>query len=179
MVRRTLLLVLMLTLTALMPLSASPLGISLSTWSSSAQLASGRGIHVSGGFFIQPTSRLEIEVQGIASLTPYLGENVLGSVFISTPFAGPLYHPGGAATLYYNGLVGVGYLGGWDTLNARSVHAVGVRVIPFTLGGAYYGRRERTLALTLLWDIPNQQLQMSWSLLGFDLYLRRASAGQL
>ncbi len=156
---------------ALLPLSAVPVGISLSTWGASSSVASGEGVHATVGAFIAPARRVEVEAAVVLALTPHLGQDLLGSIFVSYPFAGPLYHRGGEATLYYNGLVGLGYLGGWDERNQRPVHSLALRFIPFTIGGSYYGSRERALAFTLLYDLPSKGWGVSWSLLGFDAYL--------
>lgn len=160
-------------LLALLPagLCAMPVGISLSTWGASASVASGEGVHASIGAFIAPAQRVEVEAALVLGLTPRLGQDLLGSLFISYPIAAPLYHRGGEGTLYYNGFVGLGYLGGWDARNERAVHALAVRVIPFTLGGSFYSRRERAVSFTVLYDLPSKAWGVSWSLLGFDIYL--------
>ncbi len=152
-------------------LGASSLGISLATWSGSASLASGQGIHASVGVFSTVTPHLEVEASLVVALSPQIGQDLLGSLVVSTPIAGPLYHRSGAGTLYYNGLVGLGYLGGWDSRHQRAVHAVGVRLVPFAIGGPYYSRRERALTVSVFYDIPSRRWSVSWSLLGFDLYL--------
>ena len=84
-------------------------------------------------------------------------------------------HCGGVEQLFaarhLRSFIGLGYLGGWDDHHQRAVHALSLRVIPFTLGGSYYTRRERALAFSVLYDFVGHQWAMSWSLLGFDLYL--------
>ncbi|MCK9547072.1 MAG: hypothetical protein RBS49_06095 [Sphaerochaeta sp.] len=168
--KKSMMLAVLLTV-AVTSLMAVPMGITLSTWGASRTVGSGQGIHVSGGAFIAPTPHLEIELNAIVGLTPRFGQDLFGSLFISYPFAGPLYHNGGEGTLYYNGLVALGYLGGWDHRNEQAVHALALRIIPFTLGGSYYGRRERALSFTVLYDVVDNSWAVSWSLLGFDIYL--------
>ncbi len=152
-------------------LTAVPVGISLSTWGASKSFAGGEGTHASVGAFVAIAPRLELEAAAIVSLTPTIAQDLIGSLYVSLPFAAPLYYRGGEGTLYYNGFIGLGYLGGWDARNQQAVHAISLRVIPFTLGGSYYSRRERALAFSVLYDFVSQQWAMSWSLLGFDLYL--------
>ena len=152
-------------------LTALPVGISLSTWGASKNFASGEGTHASVGAFVALAPRLEVEASAIVSLTPTIAQDLIGSLHLSFPFAAPLYYTGGEGTLYYNGFIGLGYLGGWDDHHQRAVHALSLRVIPFTLGGSYYTRRERALAFSVLYDFVGHQWAMSWSLLGFDLYL--------
>lgn len=168
--KRILLSIVLLTLLSL-ALHAVPVGITLSTWGASKGFASGEGIHASAGAFVALAPRLELEAAAIVSLTPTVGQDLFGSLYISYPFASPLYHKGGEGTLYYNGFVGLGYLGGWDDRTQRAVHALSLRVIPFTLGGSYYSRRERALAFSVLYDFVSQQWAVSWSLLGFDIYV--------
>ncbi len=152
-------------------LHSVPVGITLSTWGASRAFASGEGVHAGAGVFAALAPKLEVEAGAIVSLTPAIAQDLLASVYISYPFAGPLYYSGGEGTLYYNGLVGLGYLGGWDDRNGRAVHALSLRVIPFTIGGSYYERRERALAVSVLYDFVSQTWAVSWSLLGFDIYL--------
>lgn len=169
--KRTMMMTIALSILLPTALVAMPTGVSLSTWGATTTVASGEGVHASIGAFVAPAQRLEVEAALVLGFTPRFGQDLLGSFFVSYPFAGPLYHSGNEGTLYYNGLVGLGYLGGWDNLNQRAVHSLALRVIPFTIGGAYYTRRERALSVTLLYDLPSKSWGVSWSLLGFDIYL--------
>jgi len=164
----TLLLIALLTIASL---GAVPIGISLSTWTPSPSVGSGQGLHTAVGGFVGLGPRLELEAGAIIGLTPHIGQDLLGSVFLSYPFAGPLYHRDGEATLYYNGFIGLGFIGGWDGLHDRAVGSLALRVIPFTIGGSYYSRRERALAFTLLYDLFEESWGFAFGLLGFDIYL--------
>ena len=149
-------------------LTALPVGISLSTWGASKYEAREDPCQRRRLRHLAPVSSGGL---GHRQPHPTIAQDLIGSLSLSFPFAAPLYYTGGEGTLYYNGFIGLGYLGGWDDHHQRAVHALSLRVIPFTLGGSYYTRRERALAFSVLYDFVGHQWAMSWSLLGFDLYL--------
>ena len=74
----TLLLIALLTIASL---GAVPIGISLSTWTPSPSVGSGQGLHTAVGGFVGLGPHLELEGSAIVSLTPHIGQDLLGSVF--------------------------------------------------------------------------------------------------
>ncbi|HZJ87688.1 MAG TPA: hypothetical protein VFC80_00875 [Sphaerochaeta sp.] len=156
------------------PLWSAPAGLSFSTWMPSKTIGGGEGVHLSIGGFVAPHPHLELEANAILALTPMIGEHLYTSLNISTAFAGPFYYTDERATLYYNGLVGATFLGGYDFARQSWSAALGVRVVPFTIGGAYYGRRQRALEFSVLYDFIQEKWSVLWSLLGYDIYTHSA-----
>lgn len=161
----------MLFMTALLS-AALPFGISVGTWASGASFGPA-GTHGSIGAVLGLAPYLEVESTLILGLTPTLPSTILGSVGINIPLVTPLYFTNQQATLYYNAFLSFGYLGGYDRVEQKPLHALFVRLTPFTVGGPYYTRRERALAFSVLYDLEKQALGVVWNLFGFDLFLTK------
>lgn len=152
--------------------AAMPFGISVGTWASGASFASA-GTHASVGAVLGLAPYLEVESNLTVGFSPTFASTILGSVGINIPLVTPLYFANNQAPLYYNAFLSLGYLGGYDRVDQKPLHALFVRLTPFTLGGPYYSRRERALAFSLLYDLEKRALGVAWNLFGFDLFLTK------
>ncbi|NLZ77098.1 MAG: hypothetical protein GX911_03925 [Spirochaetales bacterium] len=145
-------------------LFALPVALSFETWNSKAISSSAASAGVSVGVLphleVQGALLLEMEgrIGGVGTLTFAL-------------VAPHFYRDPSRAPLYYNALVGVGYLGGWDRAEGKPFGEIFIRATPLSLGAAYYRTRERTFGFGIGFDHYTRSWSFIVNIFAFDRYL--------
>lgn len=149
-------------------LFALPVALSFETWNSKAITGSAASVGVSVG--ILPS----LEVQGafLTELTPRIGNRIGAVGTLTFGLVNPHYYKDpDRAPLYYNALLGVGYLGGWNGVEGKPFGEIFVRLTPLSLGASYYRTRERAFGIGVGFDHYTHTWSFIVNMFAFDRYL--------
>ncbi|MFA5699311.1 MAG: hypothetical protein WC954_06225 [Sphaerochaeta sp.] len=149
-------------------LFAVPVALSFETWNSTTITAPAASVGVSIGVL----PNLEVQGAFFGELAPSVGNRIGGVGTLTIGAVNPHYYADPTrAPLYFNALVGLGYLGGWNTANAEPFGTIFLRLTPLSLGASYYRSRERTFGFGVGYDHYANQWSFIVNLFAFDRYL--------
>lgn len=149
-------------------LFALPVALSFETWNSKAIA----GPAASAGVSVGVLPNLEVQGAFLAELTPRIGNRIGAFGALTIGLVNPHHYRDPArAPLYYNALVGVGYLGGWNMAEGKPFGEIFVRLTPLSLGSSYYRTRERTFGIGVGFDHYTHRWSFIVNMFAFDRYL--------
>ncbi len=157
-------------MTALLPLGAAEFGFSLAPWSFTGGVTP--GTYAGGGLNVGFSPRWEAELFAVAEVTPSPGDTVLGGVQSGFALLGD------RIPTYFNALIDLGYLhgiqgldpaGGAETDWNRSNYLL-LRISPLAIGNPYFRMRDRLFSVGLLYRIEDRSLSWVWNWVIFNRY---------
>lgn len=167
--RKTVLIIIGLLLLFMPSLFSGHLSLYVAPWAASPSLVDSTGTHAQLGISYAAAPRLELEAFTVMRLTPDPFSHMKAALAISLPLATDLFMHDGKAPLYYNAYATLGYM---MTVKGAPSHTLFLRLTPLSLGGPYYGTRERSLVFALLYDLTNKAFSLSCNLFMFDYYFK-------
>lgn len=147
---------------------AVPVALSFETWNSTTITAPAASVGVSVGVL----PRVEVQGALFSSFTPQVGDRLGGVGTLTIALVNPHYFRDATrAPLYFNALLGVGYLGGWNKGEGKPFGEIFLKVTPLSLGASYYRSRERTFGFGVGYDHYSHAWSFIVNIFGFDRYL--------
>ncbi len=154
------------------PLVAGSLALSLGTWNlppSSGVVSEGSFVQVGGVWAFAP--RWEVELFLISEATPNIGGQLLGGTALTLALLSPHNPPPEEAPLYLNLYLSLGFLGKFES--ASPAYGPFIRLSPLAVGGPRFKVRERSLNLSLFYNIPQNSVTIFWNLFLVDLFFKK------
>ena len=168
-VARNTILLLLLLLNICWFTQAASYGLSLGSWSSAeGQGSLGSGLQVYVGGTLGLASRIEAEVFSVIQATPDPFSTLHCGMGLTFALAAPREFASHEATLYYNAYLSAGFL---TSLDEDPLGSIYVRITPISIGGPYYGKRERAASLGALYDLHDGSFSLFWNLFLLDFYI--------
>lgn len=166
--KRMLLIIIMLSTLTSLRIFSSQVAISLGPLDGlQSQHLIDDGVHAQLGTVIGIAPQWEAELFAATTITPILGEDIIGGAALSFALMGPVYTEEEVPP-YGNALVGLGFLGNIST--GESWGPV-IRMTVLTVGGPRFVMRERGPTLSLFYDIPGKSVTLLWNIFLLDFYL--------
>ena len=156
-------------MTALLPLGAAEFGFSLAPWSFTGGVTP--GTYAGGGLNVGFSPRWEAELFAVAEVTPSPGDTesdvnlaAASSAIIIAALDNALIDLG-----YLHGIQGLDPAGGAETDWNRSNYLL-LRISPLAIGNPYFRMRDRLFSVGLLYRIEDRSLSWVWNWVIFNRY---------
>ena len=153
---------------SLFPLVGAKIGISLGTFDALSNKFLDEGTDIQSGLIIGLAPYWEAEAFITTKVTPKAFDQIFGAIGTSFSLMGPVYEKKSSVPTYATAYAGVGF---FANLIDFSSYGPYIRLTPLSVGGPQFRLRERTLSLSLYYDIPNNSIAFMWNLFLLDFFL--------